>query len=117
MKPPQSFVLAWATAMSLSPASAAPAATQFLVYVGTYTGPKSKGIYVCRMDAERGTLSSAELAVETVKPVNPVPNKIAKPMTANGFELRAASCKDSRPARTLACYSRFLFQVLRYQIG
>ena len=52
-------------------------------------------------------------AVETVKPTNPVPHKIAKPMTANGFELRAVSCKESRPARTLACYSRFLIQVLR----
>jgi len=52
-------------------------------------------------------------AAETVKPANPVPNKIAKHMTANGFELRTASCKDSRPAHTLACYSRFLFQVLR----
>ena len=41
---------------------------QFLVYVGTYTGPKSKGIYVCRFDVATGKLSAPELAAEAVNP-------------------------------------------------
>jgi 6-phosphogluconolactonase len=39
-----------------------------LVYVGTYTGPKSKGIYMSRLDTESGTLSPAELVAETTSP-------------------------------------------------
>ena len=46
----------------------APAGTSMLVYVGTYTGPKSKGIYVSRLDTENGTLSPAELVAETTSP-------------------------------------------------
>jgi 6-phosphogluconolactonase len=43
-------------------------ARQFLVYFGTYTGAKSKGIYVARFDARTGVLSTPELAVETKSP-------------------------------------------------
>jgi len=39
-----------------------------LVYIGTYTVPKSKGIYVSRLDMEKGTLSPAELAAESPSP-------------------------------------------------
>jgi 6-phosphogluconolactonase len=39
----------------------------YLVYVGTYTGPKSKGIYVFDFD-ETGAASSPRLAAETVNP-------------------------------------------------
>ena len=39
-----------------------------LVYIGTYTVPNSKGIYVSRFDTEKGTLSPAELAAETPSP-------------------------------------------------
>jgi 6-phosphogluconolactonase len=39
-----------------------------LVYIGTYTGPQSKGIYVSRFDARTGSLSSPELAAETKNP-------------------------------------------------
>lgn len=39
----------------------------YLVYVGTYTGPKSKGIYVFDFD-ETGAASSLRLAAETVNP-------------------------------------------------
>lgn len=48
----------------------APAAPvgQFWVYVGTYTGKKSQGIYVCRLDAVTGKLSAPELAAETPNP-------------------------------------------------
>jgi 6-phosphogluconolactonase len=38
------------------------------VYVGTYTGAKSKGIYACRWDATAGRLSAPELAAETPNP-------------------------------------------------
>ncbi|MCX6902252.1 MAG: lactonase family protein [Verrucomicrobia bacterium] len=46
----------------------AAATGQFLVYVGTYTGAKSKGIYVCRLDAATGKLGAPELAAETQNP-------------------------------------------------
>jgi 6-phosphogluconolactonase len=44
------------------------ARAQCLVYVGTYTGPKSTGIYVCRMNLATGKLTSAEPAAETPSP-------------------------------------------------
>src|SRR5437667_7969752 len=43
-------------------------AKEFLVYVGTYTGGKSKGIYVARFDSASGRLGAPELAAETVSP-------------------------------------------------
>ncbi len=46
--------------------SAAP--KEYLVYVGTYTGAKSKGIYVSRLDVATGKLSAPELAAETKSP-------------------------------------------------
>jgi 6-phosphogluconolactonase len=44
------------------------AGTPLLVYIGTYTGAKSKGIYVSRLDAATGKLSPPELAAETKSP-------------------------------------------------
>lgn len=41
---------------------------QFLVYFGTYTGAKSKGIYVSRFDAATGKLSEPTLAAQTTNP-------------------------------------------------
>ena len=40
----------------------------FLVYFGTYTGAKSKGIYVSRFDTATGKLSAPALAAQTVNP-------------------------------------------------
>ena len=40
----------------------------YRLYVGTYTGPKSKGIYQLDLDATTGKLGSVELAVETPSP-------------------------------------------------
>lgn len=37
-------------------------------YIGTYTGPKSKGIYVAEFDPTTGSLSTPKLAVETKSP-------------------------------------------------
>jgi 6-phosphogluconolactonase len=45
-----------------------PAGGTMLVYVGTYTGGKSKGIYVSRFDPATGRLSTPELAVATPSP-------------------------------------------------
>jgi 6-phosphogluconolactonase len=39
-----------------------------LVFFGTYTGPKSKGIYVSKLDLAAGTLTTPELAGESANP-------------------------------------------------
>ena len=39
-----------------------------LVYIGTYTDAKSKGIYVSRLDLAPGTLSAPVLAAESANP-------------------------------------------------
>src|SRR5260221_8814125 len=39
-----------------------------LVYIGTYTGARSKGIYVSHFDPRAGKLSTPELAAETKNP-------------------------------------------------
>ena len=49
---------------SLAPACA----REFLVYFGTYTGPKSKGIYVSKFETATGKLTGPELAAETKNP-------------------------------------------------
>jgi len=45
-----------------------PAEREALVYFGTYTGAKSKGIYVSRFDSATGRLTAPELAVTTPSP-------------------------------------------------
>jgi 6-phosphogluconolactonase len=61
------LVAALATIAAMSVwSSAAPG--DLLVYFGTYTGAKSKGIYVSRFDAATGTLSAPQLAAETASP-------------------------------------------------
>lgn len=47
---------------------AAPLAKEYLVYAGTYTGPKSQGIYAYRFDTETGKMTPLGLAAETVNP-------------------------------------------------
>jgi 6-phosphogluconolactonase len=49
---------------------------RYLVYFGTYTGEKSKGIYVSRFDAAQGKLEPPTLAAEIVSPsyLAPHPN-------------------------------------------
>ena len=41
---------------------------KYLVYIGTYTGPASKGIYAYRFDAATGQTTSLGLVAETVNP-------------------------------------------------
>ena len=46
----------------------APQATKYRVYIGTYTGPKSEGIYMAEFDASTGKLSEPKLAAELTNP-------------------------------------------------
>jgi 6-phosphogluconolactonase len=50
------------------PAQKPHARGEYLVYVGTYTGPKSKGIYAYRFNEATGKLTSLGLAAETANP-------------------------------------------------
>ena len=50
------------------PGGDSPAAPKFRVYVGTYTGGPSKGIYQMELDAGTGTLTVPEVAAETASP-------------------------------------------------
>jgi 6-phosphogluconolactonase len=43
-------------------------AERFLVYVGTYTGPKSAGIHVVRFDTDTGKAGVPQLAAKSVNP-------------------------------------------------
>jgi 6-phosphogluconolactonase len=47
---------------------ASPGISDILVYFGTYTGAKSKGIYVSRLDPASGALGPPLLAAETTSP-------------------------------------------------
>jgi 6-phosphogluconolactonase len=47
---------------------AAAVAAERQVYIGTYTGGKSRGIYTARFDAESGRLSAPELAAPATNP-------------------------------------------------
>lgn len=51
---------------SSSLSAAEPGST--LVFIGTYTGEKSEGIYVCRLDPKTGSMSAPELAAEMINP-------------------------------------------------
>ena len=48
--------------------AAPPENNEIAVYFGTYTGPKSKGIYLSRLDLASGKLSAPTLAAETEQP-------------------------------------------------
>ena len=48
--------------------AAPPESNEIAVYFGTYTGPKSKGIYLSQLDLASGKLSAPILAAETEQP-------------------------------------------------
>src|SRR5262245_59442908 len=48
--------------------STATAEDNMRVYIGTYTGGKSQGIYTAKFDSSKGVLSSPELAVKVKNP-------------------------------------------------
>jgi len=63
------LILASLTALCASRVTAAPPQNGGIgVYFGTYTGPKSKGIYLSRLDLASGKLSAPILAAETEQP-------------------------------------------------
>ena len=53
---------------STSQARKGPSKGSYLMYVGTYTGPESKGIYAYRFDAATGQATPIGLVAETVNP-------------------------------------------------
>src|SRR5262245_38600933 len=63
IRPPRSL----ACLMCLSLVNVA-CAREFFTYFGSYTGAKSRGIYVSRFDSTTGVLSQPELAAETRNP-------------------------------------------------
>lgn len=63
------ITLAWAAFFERRAAMAAPEArSAILVYIGTYTGPKSEGIYVARLDPVTGELTQPLLACNMPNP-------------------------------------------------
>src|SRR5437660_4668770 len=56
-----------AVALGETPKSSADGG-QLLVYIGTYTGPKSQGIYAYRLDLASGALTSLGMAAESQSP-------------------------------------------------
>jgi 6-phosphogluconolactonase len=54
--------------LPLFPKPSSAAGTRYLVYIGTYTGPNSKGIYAYRFDPAAGKTESIGLAGEIVRP-------------------------------------------------
>lgn len=62
-------LLIWAlAATTFAPALHAQAPTKMRVYLGTYTGKNSQGIYLSTLDLATGSLSKPELAAETTSP-------------------------------------------------
>jgi 6-phosphogluconolactonase len=78
-------------------------AADYLTYFGTYTGPKSKGIYVSRFDSATGKLSAPELAADIAQPswVTIHPNgrflyavsELGKDSAVTGFSIDRATGK------------------------
>jgi 6-phosphogluconolactonase len=60
--------LAWLGCLTGAAAVVSGVAAKTQVYFGTYTGAKSKGIYVSQFDPATGRLTPAGLATETVSP-------------------------------------------------
>ncbi|MBI3698129.1 MAG: lactonase family protein [Acidobacteria bacterium] len=70
------LVAAWLLPVA-GPAQKPASKGEYLVYIGTYTGSKSQGIYAYRFQASTGQLTPLGLAAETVNPsfVNAHPNR------------------------------------------
>ena len=113
------FTLAILAALAASGRAAeSPRAGNLMVYVGTYTGEKSRGIYCCRLDTATGQCSPLELAAEVKSPsflavhpskkflysVNEIDDFQGKPTGGvSGFEIDAATGKlkllNSQPSQ------------------
>jgi 6-phosphogluconolactonase len=62
------FFVAIVSVTTFSQACRSSGSGDMLVYFGTYTGDKSKGVYVSRLDLDAGALTAPELAAETASP-------------------------------------------------
>ena len=82
-------------------AQPSPSSTEMLVYFGTYTGEKSKGIYVSRMNPTTGQLTPPELAVETTSPsflaVHPTRNLL--------YSVNEVNALDGKPTGAVSAFS------------
>lgn len=63
-----SFMIFFSISFSAQAEKHPPEKGSYLVYVGTYTGPTSKGIYTFRFDPRTGRATSPQVAAETVNP-------------------------------------------------
>src|SRR5262245_23255046 len=68
MNPKRIFKLSLLLTVCASFCEAAEVHDQYLVYLGTYTGAKSKGIYVSTLTAKTGELTPPQLVAETPNP-------------------------------------------------
>ncbi len=76
-------------------------AESYHAYFGTYTGPKSKGIYVARFDATTGQLGQPELAAET-----PSPSFLsADPKQRNLYAVNEISRYEGRAAGSVSAFT------------
>jgi len=77
------------------------AGREYQVYFGTYTGAKSKGIYVARFDASTGKLAPAQLAAEI-----PSPSFLAvHPGNRFLYAVNEVSKFDGKPAGSVSAFS------------
>ncbi len=76
---------------------------EYLVYIGTYTGPKSKGIYASRFDVKTGALTAPELAAQT-------PNPTFLAIHPNHKTLYAANEIDKFEGKSSGAVSAFAIQ-------
>ncbi len=76
--------------LSAQPSAPVSTSSEMLVYFGTYTGEKSRGIYVSRLHPASGALSAAQLAAETPSPsylaVHPTGNFLYAANEVSTFE-------------------------------
>jgi len=96
------LVLLFASALAIAAsAQRAPSSTDMLVYFGTYTGEKSKGIYVSRMNPTTGQLTPPELAAETTSPsflaVHPTRNLL--------YSVNEVNTLDGKPTGAVSAFS------------
>jgi 6-phosphogluconolactonase len=61
-------ILLASTLLCLPARPASGSGQDWLVYIGTYTDGKSKGIYCCRFDGKEGRLSEPQLVAESLNP-------------------------------------------------
>jgi len=77
------------------------AASDMLVYFGTYTGEKSKGIYVSHMNPATGQLTPPELAAEATSPsflaVHPTRNLL--------YSVNEVNTLDGKPTGAVSAFS------------